>query len=55
MGAEKRSARAGAEVIVSSGAFNSPQLLQLSGLGPAVLLQSFGIPVVADHPGGAMA
>jgi choline dehydrogenase len=50
-GSEKRSARANAEVIVSSGAFNSPQLLQLSGLGPAALLKSFGIPVVADMPG----
>ena len=39
------------EVIVAGGAFNSPQLLQLSGLGPAALLQSLGIPVVADMPG----
>jgi choline dehydrogenase len=44
-------ARAEGEVIVSGGAINSPQLLQLSGLGPAALLQSFGIPVVADMPG----
>ena len=44
-------ARANAEVIVAGGAINSPQLLQLSGLGPAALLQSFGIPVVADMPG----
>ena len=50
-GNDKRSARADAEVIVASGAFNSPQLLQLSGIGPAPLLQSFGIPVVADAPG----
>ena len=50
-GTEKRSARANAEVIVASGAFNSPQLLQLSGLGPASLLQSLGIAVVADMPG----
>jgi len=42
---------ANAEVIVASGAFNSPQLLQLSGLGPAELLRSHGIPVVADLPG----
>ena len=48
---ENRTALASVEVIVSSGAFNSPQLLQLSGLGPASLLQSFGIPVVADVPG----
>jgi choline dehydrogenase len=46
-----RQARASGEVIVSGGAFNSPQLLQLSGLGPADLLKSFGIPVVRDMPG----
>lgn len=50
-GDQRRTARANAEVIVSAGAFNSPQLLQLSGLGPAALLQSFGIPLVADMPG----
>ena len=48
---ETRTARAAVEVLVSSGTFNSPQLLQLSGVGPAPLLQSFGIPVVADMPG----
>jgi choline dehydrogenase-like flavoprotein len=46
-----RRARADGEVIVSGGAFNSPQLLQLSGVGPAALLQSFGIPLVRDMPG----
>jgi choline dehydrogenase len=51
IGNDKRSARAGVEVIVASGAFNSPQLLQLSGLGPASLLQSHGIAVIADAPG----
>jgi choline dehydrogenase len=50
-GNEKRSANANAEVIVAGGAFNSPQLLQLSGLGPASLLQSHGITAVADAPG----
>jgi len=44
-------ARAAAEVILSSGAFNSPQLLQLSGVGPADLLQQHGIKVVADMKG----
>lgn len=44
-------AQANAEVIVASGAINSPQLLQLSGIGPAELLRSFGIDVVADMPG----
>jgi choline dehydrogenase len=51
IGNEKHSASANAEVIVAGGAFNSPQLLQLSGLGPASLLQSHGITVVADAPG----
>jgi choline dehydrogenase len=46
-----RIAHANAEVVVAGGAFNSPQLLQLSGLGPAALLRSFGINVVADIPG----
>src|SRR6202030_822801 len=50
-GNDKCSARANVEVIVASGAFNSPQLLQLSGVGPASLLQSLGIPVIADAPG----
>ena len=50
-GNEKRSASANAEVIVAGGTFNSPQLLQLSGLGPASLLQSHGITVIADASG----
>jgi choline dehydrogenase len=37
--------RARREVILSGGAVNSPQLLQLSGIGPVPLLQSLGIPV----------
>ena len=48
---QPRTAHAGREVIVSTGAINSPQLLQLSGLGPASLLQPLGIKVVADMPG----
>ena len=47
----KESATAAREVIVAGGAFNSPQLLQLSGLGPAQHLQALGIAVVADLPG----
>jgi choline dehydrogenase len=43
--------RARREVIVACGALNTPKLLQLSGLGPGSLLQSLGIPVVADLPG----
>jgi len=38
-------------VIVSGGAFNSPQVLQRSGVGPPELLARFGIPVVVDLPG----
>ncbi len=38
------------EVILAGGAFNSPQLLQLSGVGPAALLKSHGIPVLHDVP-----
>ena len=37
------------EVLVSGGAVNSPQLLQLSGIGPGKLLAGFGIPVIVDN------
>jgi choline dehydrogenase-like flavoprotein len=37
-------------VILSGGAVNSPQLLQLSGIGPGALLQALGIPVAVDNP-----
>jgi choline dehydrogenase len=50
-GDQAHTARARAEVIVAGGAINSPQLLQLSGLGPASLLRSFGINLIADMPG----
>jgi choline dehydrogenase len=50
-GDQRRSACANAEVIVASGAFNSPQLLQLSGVGPAELLNSLSIAVIANMPG----
>lgn len=43
--------RARREVIVAAGAFGSPQLLQLSGVGAAGELQKLGIPVVHDLPG----
>lgn len=43
--------RAHREVILSGGSFNSPQLLQLSGVGPRALLERHGIAVVHDAPG----
>src|SRR5688572_5518222 len=39
------------EVILAGGAINTPQLLLLSGIGPAADLEALGIPVVADRPG----
>ena len=44
-------AHARCEVLLSAGAVNSPQLLQLSGIGPAALLQQHGIAVLQDTPG----
>ena len=44
-------ARARREVILCAGAIGSPQLLQLSGIGPAALLKEHGIEVVKDLPG----
>src|SRR5437667_6592434 len=46
-----RTARARKEILVSSGAYNSPQLLRLSGVGPAELLKSYDIDVVLDSAG----
>ncbi len=43
-------ARADAEVILCAGAVNSPQLLQLSGIGPGARLQALGITPVVDNP-----
>lgn len=39
------------EVILSAGVFQSPQLLMVSGIGPAATLAAQGIPVLADRPG----
>jgi choline dehydrogenase len=47
----RRIARARREILLSSGAYNSPQLLQLSGVGPADLLKQHGIEVVLDAAG----
>ncbi len=46
----RETARCRGEVIVSGGAYGSPQLLLLSGLGPAEHLQEMGVPVVRDMP-----
>ncbi len=48
---ERRTATAEREVILCGGAINSPQLLQLSGIGPADLLSRLGIAVRRDLPG----
>ena len=50
-GGERRVVRAAREVIVAGGAVNSPQLLQLSGIGPPALLGELGIPVRKALPG----
>jgi choline dehydrogenase len=50
-GGTRHTAHARVEVILAAGAFGSPQLMQLSGLGPAPLLRDLGIEVVADMPG----
>ena len=50
-GQEMLLAKARSEVVLSAGAIGSPQLLQLSGIGPAELLQRHGIPVKVDLPG----
>jgi choline dehydrogenase len=44
------SATADREVILSAGALQSPQILQLSGIGPADVLRGLGIPVTAEAP-----
>lgn len=50
-GREMVTATARGEVLLCAGAVGSPQILQLSGLGPAELLQARGVPVVQDIPG----
>lgn len=48
---ERQVIQAAREVILSAGSLNSPQVLMLSGVGPAAELQKLGIPVVRDVPG----
>ena len=50
-GSEDREIRARAEVILCGGTVNSPQLLQISGVGPAAHLHAIGVAVVHDLPG----
>ncbi|MBI1942112.1 MAG: GMC family oxidoreductase N-terminal domain-containing protein [Betaproteobacteria bacterium] len=50
-GAVEKELRATREIILCAGAIQSPQLLQLSGIGPASLLQPLGIPLLKDRPG----
>ncbi|MGJ7503554.1 GMC family oxidoreductase [Variovorax sp. ZT5P49] len=50
-GSEMTTAHASREVVLSAGAIGSPQILQLSGIGPAELLRQHGIDVVLDAPG----
>jgi len=50
-GGEVKRVAAAREVILAAGAIGSPQIMQLSGIGPGGLLQSLGIPVRLDAPG----
>jgi choline dehydrogenase len=50
-GGERVRARAAREVILCAGAVGTPQLLQLSGIGPRALLQQHGVMVMRDAPG----
>jgi choline dehydrogenase len=51
MDGKLKEVRASREVILSAGSIGSPQILQLSGIGPGVLLRKHGIDVVVDSPG----
>ena len=50
-GGQDHTVHANAEVIISGGAINSPQLLMLSGIGPGAHLREFGIDVAVESPG----
>jgi choline dehydrogenase len=47
---EEVTIRAEREIILSAGTYNSPQLLMLSGIGPAEMLTALDIPVIVDQP-----
>ena len=51
-GGQEKFAEARRETLLAAGAIGSPQILQLSGIGPAALLQQHGIPVVHELPVG---
>ena len=48
---QQQTVMANKEIVISSGAFGSPQILMLSGIGPAEHLQQFNIDVIHDSPG----
>jgi len=50
-GGQEHRAYADREVVLAAGAIQSPQLLQLSGIGPVELLKKHGIPIIKDLPG----
>ncbi|MFZ6731440.1 GMC family oxidoreductase [Undibacterium sp. Ji42W] len=50
-GGQTKTLKAGKEVLLAAGAFQTPQLLMLSGVGDSKALQALGIPVVHDLPG----
>jgi len=50
-GGQNRELRAAREVLLSGGSINSPQLLQISGIGPGAHLRSIGVDTVHDLPG----
>ena len=50
-GHTREEARCRGEIVLSGGTINSPQVLQLSGIGPGALLREHGIPVLRDLPG----
>ena len=50
LGKEEKVIKASKEIIICAGAINTPQLLQISGIGPKILLDKFGINTVIDQP-----